>query len=202
MNKKDKPQVRSTNTTYQPIGVVGVVTITKKTSSGTVLRRLKHRNTITKRMATGIVTFLYGALTGSNASIRASQYLPSYIGVGDFNSYDNGTDFDGRYRLGNEYKGSDTSEEPYRYPITSKEYNTTQTTYASVSFRTFISSGDLSDGYEIKELGLYSDATGDTLLARVQLEDEDIVTKDPGTGIDILWNVIIAPGNDQVLNID
>lgn len=188
---------------HQLINIIGEVTITKSINNQ-VIYQGKHHNTITKRMATGLVSFL-SSYFNSNSNLNQSDYIPKYIGVGTQSSDATNTPDFHRLKLIEEYtEGPEGNKVPYRYEIVSKEPNLPSTSdqVSSVSFRAFISPGDMKDGTIIKELGLYTDKSGPTLLSRVAIDDPDKwIKKEAGSGIDITWNILVVPNKDIINTI-
>ena len=88
---------------------------------------------------------------------------------------------------------------PFRFAVDSKIVNLggADKVYSSITIRAFIPANSLYSGYQIKSLGLYSSPTSETLLSKITLEPTDYVTKEDGTGIDVTWDLVIAPGNDE-----
>ena len=176
----------------QTISIKGEVIVTQRASNGKVINKITYHNTITKRLATGISNYLASYFTRRGSD--AIPYIPSYVAVGDGvknsnsplqNTFSERTGLDGEYL--------DDSNSKHRYVISNKEPGSlSDENYSSVSFRTFISSDDLRDGYVIREIGLFSDSSGNTLLSRVVIDEPGLVKKQ-GSAIDILWNLLIRP---------
>lgn len=176
----------------QTISIKGEVIVTQRASNGKVIDKITYHNTITKRLATGISNYLASYFTRRGSD--AIPYIPSYVAVGDGKKNSNAplqNTFSERTGLDGEYL--DDSNSKHRYVISNKEPGSlSNENYSSVSFRTFISSDDLRDGYVIKEIGLFSDSSGNTLLSRVVIGEPGLEKKQ-GSAIDILWNLLIRP---------
>ena len=173
----------------QLISVVGEVTISKVVKNKKYKLGVYH-NTITKVLANGLVGFLGEVFMSS--TVNQSPYIPSYVGIG-VGSSGSESDFN-KASLVNEF--TSPSGTVTRYMISSKELNLGDNNISSISLRAFIAPGDLDPGTQIRELGLFADSSGQNMLSRVELSEA--IVKGAGSGIDILWNIIIGPGQDEV----
>lgn len=183
----------------QPISIIGEVTVTQSYGKSMIKQNVFH-NTITNRLARGLTYMITERFFGSGSGENINDYIPQYIGLGASNEGDN--DFNlSPNTLKDEYKGNGTTID--RFKINSKipDLAGGAVNYASATLRTFIAPGDMKDGYIIRELGLFTTdgtnpATANTMLARVRIDNADQITKLPGTAIDIVWNIIVAPSTD------
>lgn len=184
----------------QCIQVIGEVIIT--TIHGVNKTTRKFRNSITNLMASNIVDFLAGIVNTNN--------IPRYIaaGVGSTSEANFSTsDFNRNPRgLVEEYTNSAGANN--RYIITSR-VPSISSEYAKVEYKAFIAPDGMRDGTEITELGLFStnglsdnDTNNNTMLARVRFNEGTPLIKTAGTAIDISWNIIILPSNNDITTIN
>lgn len=170
-----------------PVGYKGEVTL-KLQKDGYDIKTIKTYNSATMKMLHGLASFLCGEFDTSNhyETLDAKQYVPEYLAIG-YQPAPQATN-PVMQRLYNEYKISrikldkgaprlDSTGKRYMCPITAV------INYAAIGSR------------RITELGLFATVTGDTMLARVNIESD--ANGEPGielaVGMNLLveWNIVL-----------
>ena len=134
--------------------------ILKIQKDGKILKTLKTKNKGTLRLFQGIAL----ALQNTSSSVLFGSYLPQYLDAG---SESGETDVRDTKLKNSILKNNRVPLNPL-YPVLNDSYPTA-TGY--ISKFVGVIPYTLVGGLSIKELGLFADKSGDTLLARIELQD-------------------------------
>ena len=153
--------------------------VLKLQKNGKILKTIKTKNKGTLRLFQGIAL----ALQNTSASILVGSYLPQYLDAG---SQDGETNIRQTTLNNSILKENRVPLNPL-YPVLNNTIN--EATGYLCKFVGVIPY-TLTSGATIKELGLFADKTGDTLLARINL-GEDGITIYQGMNLIVEWNLDI-----------
>ena len=158
-----------------------VLKIQKK---GKILKTITTKNMGTLRLFQGMAL----ALQNTSSSVLVGSYLPQYLDAGNDNTLGNVSDTKLKSSI---LKNNRVPLTPL-YPV----LNDAKSGYISkfVGVIPYTLTADLP----IKELGLFADRTGDTLLARITIEDENALKISQGMNLIVEWKLDIE--NQQTTN--
>lgn len=149
--------------------------VLKLQKKGKILKTITTKNMGTLRLFQGIAL----ALQNTSPSVLVGSYLPQYLDAGSDNISGSVRD--------TKLKSSilKTNRVPLNplYPTLNKDSN------GYISKFVGVIPYDLTGGANIRELGLFADKTGDTLLARITLDTEIVISQ--GMNLIVEWNLDI-----------
>lgn len=153
--------------------------ILKIQKNGKILKTIKTKNKGTLRLFQGIAL----ALQNTSSSVLVGSFLPQYLDAGSNGEETNITDTTLRNSI---LKGNRVVLNPL-YPVPNR--NSDPTGY--ISKFVGVIPYTLIGGSKIKELGLFADKTGDTLLARIVIPDDGISIYQ-GMNLIVEWDLDIT----------
>ena len=179
-------EINTTNVTRNNISFQGNVSIVKKDSNGNVLKKTNINNTAVINLFKGLGYHLIGS------SDLGSKVYPQYLGLGFIES---GTPAistkPDQISLQSEY-----STDRLRLDMSGLIINDDSS--VSVRYSTTLYYTTLV-GKSVNELGLFSTASGDSLLARVYMVD-DPISISLGESVVVTWMITIGNNSSEVKN--
>lgn len=161
-------------------GITGNVSI-KLMKGKAVMSEKKCNNNVTLNLLIGLLSFLRGDYIAYPQS--SHQYIPACLGVGGSDAELSETSA----KLDSEF----LSRYKNRFDaIASKLYTSANPKSASLVISSFIPSNTLLTTDTIREIGLFSTATGNTLLARVV--PDEAITVPAGYSLQIDWTITLG----------
>ena len=165
-------------------------------AKGGIIQNIKVKNKITSFGLTSIAKLLNGDFNEVTLS-DVNIFVPNYVAVGTVNKnlVDSviNTNYSVQYidrQLDEEYTNADNKKE--RLAIAQKNFSFSQDeSMVTLEMKSYIMEDQMA-GYNIRELGLFTNKEDNTCWARVILPENSMFVKEKGEVVDIVWKIIIA----------
>ena len=178
---KKKTKIISQEETQATTQILGNVDLEIRKGKNTI-KKLKIHNEVTSSLLWGLIMGLSGTMV--------DDCLPKFISVGIGTTSDSAFSLTAlKSELGDISKQRPLLTRNFRGPTIKAETYSVVATYQGIIQYQFIGSST------IRELGLFGTVTGNSLLARVQLSEDDAITLDAGESLVVNWTFALKDTN-------